>query len=228
MESEDPLLTPQPRPSTRRRTVKKRQPHRWRWRLAAAAVLAIALLLGWAVLARRLAPRSNTAREHFDAIIVFGCPASATGGPSPCELARLGEAVHEYRRGVAPRLILTGGAAHNSFVESRVMAAAARAEGLPDSVLYLDIESMDTIQNAKNALRILQSHGWSSAELISSPQHMPRIGLIFENLPVEWRLHTAPPLEPESKLKTSLLSASETLKTLHFLLCTPRHEMEKP
>jgi uncharacterized SAM-binding protein YcdF (DUF218 family) len=206
-----------------RRAARKRKPLGWRFRLAAYTILVLVLLLGWAELDRRFAPRSNTARERFDAILVFGCKAAPSGGPSACELARVSEAVHEYRRGVAPRLILTGGAVHNQYIESKVMAAAARAEGIPDSALYLDTESRDTIQNAKNALRILQSHGWSSAELVSSPQHLPRIGLIFKRLPVEWRLHAAPPLEPESRLKASLLSAVEVLKTVHFLLWG-RHE----
>jgi hypothetical protein len=52
--------------------------------------------------------------------------ADSDGNPTPTQLARVTEAVHEYERGVAPRLILTGGAVLNRFVEARVMARPPR------------------------------------------------------------------------------------------------------
>ena len=57
---------------------------------------------------------------------------------------------------------------------------------------------MDTIQNACYAVRIMKAHGWRSAEVVSSASHLPRAGIIFSELPLEWRTHAAPPLEPES------------------------------
>ena len=70
----------------------------------------VAGLFGWAVLERHVAAAGNTKLDRFDAIIVLGNPADADGNPTPTQLARVTEAVHEYERGVAPRLILTGGA----------------------------------------------------------------------------------------------------------------------
>ena len=68
-------------------------------------------------------------------IIVLGTPADRDGNPRPKQLARVTEAVREYKRGVAPRLILTGGAVQNRFVEAQVMARAAEAQGIPESAL---------------------------------------------------------------------------------------------
>ncbi len=67
-----------------------------------ATVLAILALIAWGVLARQFAPASNTSLTRFDAIIVLGSPADRDGNPTPTQLARVTEAVHEYERGVAP------------------------------------------------------------------------------------------------------------------------------
>ena len=69
-----------------------------------------------------LAPTCNTSLTRYDAIIVLGNPADRDGNPKPELLARVTEGVHEYERGVAPRLILTGAAVRNGFIEARVMA----------------------------------------------------------------------------------------------------------
>ena len=63
--------------------------------------------------------------------MVLGSPADADGNPTPIELARVTEAVNEYERGVAPRMIITGGPAKNRFVEAEVMARVAEAQGIP-------------------------------------------------------------------------------------------------
>ena len=88
---------------------------------------------------RALAPGSNTTQDHFDVLIVLGSPVDADGNPSPRELARVTEAVDEYERGVAPRIIFTGGAVANRFVEAHVMARTAEAQGIPASAVLEDL-----------------------------------------------------------------------------------------
>ena len=131
----------------------------WRGSLSLVAVAAILILLAWGVIARRLAPTSITSLTRFDAIIVLGYPADSDGNPKPIQLARVTEAVHEYERGVAPRLIFTGGAVLNRFVEARVMARTAQAQGIPESAIFVEPEAKDTIQNACYAVRIMKAHG---------------------------------------------------------------------
>ena len=91
---------------------------------------------------------SNTSQTHFDAIIVLGSPADADGNPTPIQFARVTEAVREYERGVAPRLILTGGSTRFHYVEAEVMARTARAQGIPESAIFVEDQALDTIQNA--------------------------------------------------------------------------------
>lgn len=172
--------------------------------------------MAWAVVARALAPLSNTGRPRFDAIIVLGSPADADGNPTPVELSRVLEGVREYERGIAPRILFTGGAVSNGFVEAEVMANAAAARGIPPSAIVQERHARDTIENACYATRIMQQHGWRSADVISSAAHLPRVGMIFSRMPIEWRLDAAPPLVPPSAIGRGLNDALETLRTVHY------------
>jgi uncharacterized SAM-binding protein YcdF (DUF218 family) len=199
----------------------------WQVRLALTATGSVILLLAWSIVARQLAPLSNTELTRFDAIIVLGTKADSDGNPSPAMQARITEAVREYEHGVAPRLIVTGGAAHNGFVEARVMARAAHAQGIPESAIYAESEAMDTIQNACYSARIMKAHGWHSAEVVSSASHLPRAAMIFSRLPMEWRMHAAPPLSP-SAAYSAAATVVETLRTARYLVWSRQMERCEP
>ena len=213
--------------STRRRAPTRRLQHRYkpiklgktRWivRASLGAIFLTLILVGWAVIARRLAPVSNTSRDHFDAILVLGYPADGDGNPTPEQLARVSEAVREYERGFAPRLLFTGGPARNKYVEADVMAGAAAAQGIPPSAIFVETKADDTIQNACYSERIMQAHGWHSAEIISSAYHLSRAAMIFSHTSLDWRMHAAPPLQPGAA-GSGTESALETLKTMRYLV----------
>lgn len=212
--------------STKRRAPTRRPHHRYkpikigktrRVVQASAALLGvIALVVLWAVIARRVAPMSNTARDHFDAIVVLGYPADDDGNPTPEQLARVTEAVREYERGVAPRLLFTGGAVGNHFVEADVMARVAAAQGIPPSAIFVETKATDTIENACFSARLMSNHGWRSAEVVSTGYHLPRASMIFSRTPLEWRMHAASTLQGEAGPRgTPVL---EILKTIRYLV----------
>ncbi len=206
----------------RRPAPRKRKRLGWIGRSVVACVLVVLGLLAWAAIARAVAPIANTSLTQFDALIVLGYPADSDGNPTATEQARVTEAVKEYERGVAPRMIFTGGAAHNRFVEAQVMARTAEAQGIPASVIVEDQEAMNTIENACDSVRMMQSHGWTSAEVISSAYHLPRAAMIFGRLPVEWRVHAAP--EPGPAGGGTAETALEILKTVHYLVWSRQTE----
>ncbi len=200
----------------------------WRARGILGATLAVFLVFAWAILARALQPLSNTSLTRFDAIIVLGSPADADGNPTPIELARVTEAVHEYERGVAPRLIFTGGAVANRFVEAQVMAHAAEAQGIPESSVLVEQQAHDAIQNACYSVRIMNQHGWRSVEVVSNAWHLKRSALIFGHIPIEWSMHPSPSLEPESGIHDAGRAFSETLKTVRYLVWARQMEKCEP
>ena len=155
------------------------------------AVLVVAGIGGTALVYESF-PSANTNLTHFDALIVLGTPARLDGTPSPEQRERTLEGVREFKAGIAPRLIFTGAAAHNQFVEAHVMALLALAQGVPPDAIIEESQAKDTIQNIFYSQRIMAAHGWTSAEVVSSPSHLPRTALILEHFPIQWRTHPAP------------------------------------
>lgn len=208
-----------------KRVGRKRRRLSWKARAISGCAAVAVGLVTWAAIARALAPTGNTTKEHFDVLIVLGYPADADGNPMPTELARVTEAVNEYERGVAPKMIMTGGAAHNRYVEAEVMARVAEAQGIPAGAILLEPQAQDTIQNACDSLRIMQRHGWESAEVVASASRLPRMGLILSRLPLKWRTHAAPALEPEGPWMQAAMTAVEIVKTARYLVWS--RQMEK-
>jgi uncharacterized SAM-binding protein YcdF (DUF218 family) len=137
-------------------------------------------------------PMNDTQRTQFDVILVLGNPAADNGSIAPLAQSRVLEAIRQYRAGVAPRIMMTGGAVQNKFLESQVMLRFALSQGVPESALYSEYESHNTIQNAYYSYRIMQAMGWTSALVVTSPTHVRRASLIFQHYPLAWRMDVAP------------------------------------
>jgi uncharacterized SAM-binding protein YcdF (DUF218 family) len=171
--------------------------------LAIVLVVVFVVIIAAAIVYRNI-PDHNTDLTRFDTLIVLGNPAEADGTPSPEQRERTLEGVREYRAGVAPHLIFTGGAAHNRFVEADVMRDLAVAQGLPASEITVEDQAQNTIQNIYFSERIMEAHHWKSAEVISSPSHLPRTALILARYSFAWRTRSAPWPAEYSKLRKAL------------------------
>ena len=141
-------------------------------------------------------PTHNTTANHFDAIIVLGTPSRLDGTPSPEQRERVLEGVREYKAGIAPHIIMTGGPAHNHFVEAHTMAELAASQGVPPADILEEGQAQNTVQNIFYSSQIMHQHGWSSAEVVSSPYHLGRTALILNTfdlrqpaLSIDWRTH---------------------------------------
>lgn len=218
---------PPPRPLRQQRPLHRRRRRRapvstpkrnWRRIGILSAIGFVGVLICWAALARAFARKSNTNLARFDVLIVLGHPADSDGNPTPLQQATVTEAVREYMRGAAPRIILTGGAAHNQFVEAEIMARVAESEGIPASAIFVEPRAQDTIQNACYSERIMREHRWGSAEIIAPSFQAPRAAMIAGKLPIKWRMHIAPPLGQASALVSSWRGGMETLKTVRYLI----------
>jgi uncharacterized SAM-binding protein YcdF (DUF218 family) len=151
----------------------------------------VLLLIGCAALLYRSIPATNTNLTHFDTIIVLGTPANQDGTPSPELRERTLEGVREFKAGIAPHLIFTGAAAHNQFVEAHTMATLALAQGVPRDAILEEGQAQNTVQNIFYSQRIMAAQGWTSAEVVSSPSHLPRTALILKHFSIQWRTHPA-------------------------------------
>ena len=155
-------------------------------------VALLVVLIGGLDFVYRSIPTSNTNLTHFDTIIVLGTPSRMDGTPSAEQRERTLEGVREFKAGVAPDLIFTGGPAHNQFVEAHTMAALALSQGIPPEAIFEEGQAQNTVQNIFYSQRIMAAHGWTSAEVVSSPSHLPRTALILKHFSIQWSTHPAP------------------------------------
>jgi uncharacterized SAM-binding protein YcdF (DUF218 family) len=163
-------------------------------------------------------PMSNTSQSNFDVIVVLGGPMRSDGSISAVTRSRVLEATRQYRARVAPRLIMSGGPTHNRFIEAEGMARFAELQGVPASAIFLEGQSLDTIQNAYYSYRIMQEHGWQSALIVSSASHLRRASLIFRYYPIAWRMQAAPwPTDASARLWLRMWFA-ETVYTTYLRL----------
>ncbi len=75
-------------------------------------------------------------------------------------------------------------------------------------------QSQNTIQNIYFSHQMMQQKGWTSAEIVSSPSHLPRAGLILEHYRFPWK-EKACPWPPEYGWRAlGMIYASEIIYTV--------------
>lgn len=109
-----------------------------------------------------------------DAIVVLGA-AQYRGRPSPVLRARLDHAVGLFARGIAPRLVLTGGIAEGDTAsEAAVSRTYVMRQGVPDSAILLENEGRTTHQSMRAVALLLQSREMDRAVVVSDGFHLFR------------------------------------------------------
>lgn len=95
--------------------------------------------------------------------------------PSPVLRERLNHAVTLFKNRRIKFLILTGGYGKGAeFSESEVGLEYCVAQGIPRENIRVERESLNTIDNLREAQTIMKDEGWVTALLISDPWHLKR------------------------------------------------------
>jgi uncharacterized SAM-binding protein YcdF (DUF218 family) len=109
-----------------------------------------------------------------DAIVVLGA-AQYSGRPSPVLRARLDHAIALYARGIAPRLVLTGGIAEGDTAsEAAVSRTYAMRKGVPDSAILQENDGRTTHQSLRAVAQLLEARGIDRAVVVSDGFHLFR------------------------------------------------------
>ncbi|HEX7898938.1 MAG TPA: YdcF family protein [Planctomycetota bacterium] len=133
-------------------------PAPWGWSAAGALASAPALLL-----LHLFSFGATDYARPADAIVVFGAGVSDDGAPSLALWDRMRHGIALERRGVAPRLVLSGGPD-----EVPVMRRLALEAGVPESALVLDPEGLNTwatLRNLKERRVVAVSHYYHLARI---------------------------------------------------------------
>ncbi len=143
-----------------------------------AAVFLVALTAWLLIVALVLVAGARPELKESDAIVVMGA-AQYNGRPSPVLKSRVDHAIELYGRGLAPRILFTGGVGTGDTVsEAQVARRYALESGVPDSAILLEPRGRTSAESMGEAARILRARSLESALLVSDPFHMLRLELL--------------------------------------------------
>ncbi|HVK78540.1 MAG TPA: YdcF family protein [Kofleriaceae bacterium] len=123
------------------------------------------------------------------AIVVLGAPLARDGGLSAVVAERVAGGVALWQRGLAPRLIVTGGPTGARRAEAEVMAEAALAAGVPLDAIVVEPRARSTAENAREVARLVGPG--AAVWLVTQPFHGRRARWCFRRAgltPRVWHL----------------------------------------
>ena len=156
------------------------------WNVVVAALSAAMLATAWiSIRVERQATRDEA--QPADVILVLGA-AEYRGRPSPVLKARLDHALDLYRKGLAPRMMTTGGAGGDPvFTEGDVGRDYLTSQGVPPEAIVVEREGSSTVASTALAGEIMRRMGMQSAIVVSDGYHIYRVKKMLEGLSVDWR-----------------------------------------
>src|SRR5580765_763843 len=118
--------------------------------------------------------RRDDARPS-SAIVVLGA-AQYVGRPSPVLRARLDHAIDLWRRGMAPRIIFTGGfGEHDTTSEAAVSERYAIEHGVPARAILIENTGRSTLESLRRVAALMDGEPSREVILVSDPFHMLRL-----------------------------------------------------
>ncbi len=151
-------------------------------------LLAVALLLGAAGIGlylsqimRQIYQQSSVDEaQAADVILILGA-AEYRGRPSPVLRARLDHALDLYRRGLAARIITTGGAGGDPiYTEGEVSRDYLVRQGVPSEAILVEDESDSTVHSTAAAAEMMRRMNLKSCILVSDGYHIFRAKKMLE------------------------------------------------
>jgi len=152
-------------------------------------VVGIAVALAMLALAAKVAQvsgeiaRQSTMDEAqpADIILVLGA-AEYRGKPSPVLRARLDHALLLYQKGLASRILTTGGAGGDPvYTEGAVGRSYLVSQGVPSEVIIVEPEGESTVYSTAAAAEIMRRMELKSCIVVSDGYHIYRVKKMLES-----------------------------------------------
>lgn len=154
------------------------------------------------------------------AIVVLGA-AQYVGRPSPVLRARLDHAIALWRRGLAPRIIFTGGfGERDTTSEAAVGQRYAVKQGVPPKNILIENSGRSTAESMQHVATLMDAEPSRDVILVSDPFHMLRLSVLarrFGLTPYTSPTRTSP-ISRSRKEKWSYLLAESVKVPVAFLL----------
>ena len=124
--------------------------------------------------------------DRADVIVVLGAGLNPNATLTEGSVERTLYAADLYRRGLAPRILFSGGATGElPRTEGEAMAEFVRNVGVPGDAILVEAVSRTTYENAVEVTKILRQQGLRRSLLVTSAPHMYRAQLAFNRQGVQ-------------------------------------------
>ena len=152
-----------------------------------AVLFCSVLTVAWAVTKIEAVTREITEQSKVDeaapadVIVVLGA-AEYRGRPSPVLEARLNHALFLYLKGLAPRILTTGGAGGDpTYTEGDVAHNYLSRHGVPSEAILVESEGESTVHSIVAAAEIMRRFQMRSCIVVSDGYHIFRVKKMLEN-----------------------------------------------
>ena len=189
------------------------------WLLWTAVVVVAFLLTSFALIFHSIVLDSHKQElKPAAAIVVFGA-AEYDGRPSPVLRARLDHANDLFRKGIAPLVITTGGAAADpKFTEGGVGHDYLMRKGIPESALIAETQASDTAESAERVAVIMRTNHMRTCIAVSDAYHVFRIRKLLEHQGIQVYVAPRPDSRPRSVWQRSVALLRESMSYILWLL----------
>ena len=109
--------------------------------------------------------------ESYDAIVVLGAGLKADGTPSNMLQDRLTGAIELYKKGIAPKIILSGDCSGENYDEVSSMKKYCMDNGVPESDIVRDDNGFSTYETMENVVKIM---GYKKIIVVTQKYHLYR------------------------------------------------------
>jgi vancomycin permeability regulator SanA len=109
-----------------------------------------------------------------DVALIYGNKVNETGEMSDRLKARVVKGLELYRSKVVSKIIVSGGLGIEGFYEAQVMKKYLLEKGVPDSLVIVDDEGIDTYASTINYVTLSKIHKISSVVVVSQFYHISR------------------------------------------------------
>jgi hypothetical protein len=104
----------------------------------------------------------------FDAVVIPGCPTTADGHLTRCQVLRAVFGAELWKKGWTRNLITSGGAAHTPYVEAEALALALAALGVPPEHIWLEPSALHTDENMWASWQVARALGFQRIAVASN------------------------------------------------------------
>jgi len=143
-------------------------------------ILFLVILVIWFLISEAVFTVTTTSLKPADLIVVLGNPVNEDGTIGLIQKSRTQTGIDLYKKGLAKKILFTGGKAVNDFVESEIMKQYALNQKVPVSDILTETRSINTIQNAYYSNTIIKNLQTDSLIIVTSAYHTLRAQYIFK------------------------------------------------